>query len=39
MSISGINKVSSGKIIFNKKNITNLPPYKIVGLGISQVPL
>ncbi len=38
MTISGVNKTASGQIIFNDKNIENLPPHDIVNLGISQVP-
>ncbi len=38
MTISGVNKASTGQIIFNEKNIENLPPHDIVNLGISQVP-
>ena len=38
MTISGVNKTASGQIIFNEKNIENLPPHDIVNLGISQVP-
>ncbi|MCC7203384.1 MAG: ABC transporter ATP-binding protein [Nitrospirae bacterium] len=38
MSISGINRVLKGNITFNNQDISNLPPHKIVGLGISQVP-
>ena len=38
MTISGVNKASTGQIIFDDKNIENLPPHEIVNLGISQVP-
>lgn len=38
MTISGIHKNSRGKIEFEGKNITNSPPQKRVGAGISQVP-
>ena len=38
MTISGVNKAATGEIIFDKKNISNLPPHDIVNLGISQVP-
>ncbi len=38
MSISGINKILRGSISFNDKDISNLPPHKIVELGISHVP-
>ena len=38
MTISGVNKAANGEIIFDSKNISNLPPHHIVNLGISQVP-
>ncbi len=38
MTISGVNKAANGEIIFDSKNISNLPPHDIVNLGISQVP-
>ena len=38
MTISGLNKAATGEIVFDKKNISNLPPHDIVNLGISQVP-
>ena len=38
MTVSGVNKASSGEIVFDSKNIANLPPHDIVNLGISQVP-
>ncbi len=38
MSISGINKVINGSVSFNNQDISNLPPHKIVALGISHVP-
>ena len=38
MTISGIVHCDSGRISFNGENITNLPPHKIVDLGIIQVP-
>ncbi len=37
-SISGVVKVKSGSIKFNEKNINNIDPYKIAGLGIIQSP-
>jgi branched-chain amino acid transport system ATP-binding protein len=37
-SIVGLLKPSSGTILFRKKEITGLPPYKKVNLGISFVP-
>ena len=38
MTISGVNKASTGEILFESKSIANLPPHDIVNLGISQVP-
>lgn len=37
-TIVGLLKPSSGTILFRDKEITGLPPYKIVDLGISFVP-
>jgi branched-chain amino acid transport system ATP-binding protein len=37
-SIVGLLKPSSGSILFHKKEIIGLPPYKKVNLGISFVP-
>jgi len=37
-AISSILKPVSGKIIFDGKDITGMPPHKIVELGISQAP-
>jgi len=37
-TISGILKARQGKILLEDKDITNLPPYRIVEKGISQVP-
>ncbi len=37
-SISGLMKVSKGRIVYKDKNIGGMPPNRIVGLGISQVP-
>lgn len=37
-SISGLVKTFGGNIFFKNQNITNLPPYKIVNLGISLSP-
>lgn len=37
-AISGLNKVASGKIIFNGEEIQNLTTYKIVEKGIMQSP-
>lgn len=38
LSISGLEKPRSGKIIFDGNDITNMNPDKIVSLGISQAP-
>jgi len=38
MCISGVNKVRSGRIVFNGGEIQNLKPNVIVGLGLSQSP-
>ena len=37
-TISGLLKAAAGKIDFNGRDITNLPPHKIVARGISQAP-
>src|SRR5437773_6507998 len=37
-AVSGLLKARSGEILFQGRNIANLPPHKIVKLGISQVP-
>ena len=37
-AISGLVKPSSGEIIYDGKNIANLPAHEIVKLGLSQVP-
>jgi branched-chain amino acid transport system ATP-binding protein len=37
-TISGLRKVRAGAIRFEGKDITNLPPYERVKLGISQAP-
>ena len=37
-SISGLMKISKGRIVYKDKNIAGMPPNRIVGLGISQVP-
>ncbi len=37
-AISGMVKVHSGRIVFEGRDITNLPPYKIASLGIIHVP-
>ncbi len=38
MSICGINPVRSGEIYLDGRNITKISPYKIVEMGVSQVP-
>jgi branched-chain amino acid transport system ATP-binding protein len=38
LTISGVLKPSSGKIIFQENEIQGLPPHRIVKLGISQSP-
>jgi branched-chain amino acid transport system ATP-binding protein len=38
MTISGILKPRSGTIAFREERITGVPPYRIVRMGISQVP-
>ncbi len=37
-AISGVIRSSKGHIIFEEKDLTRLPPWEIVSLGISQVP-
>jgi branched-chain amino acid transport system ATP-binding protein len=37
-TISGLRKVREGKIVFDGKDITRLPPFERVKLGISQSP-
>lgn len=37
-TISGVIRSSKGHIIFEEKDLTQLPPWEIVSLGISQVP-
>jgi branched-chain amino acid transport system ATP-binding protein len=37
-AVSGLLKARSGEILYEGKNIANLPPHKIVKLGISHVP-
>jgi len=37
-TVSSIVKSASGKIFYNDKDITSFPPYKVVELGICQVP-
>ncbi len=38
MAISGLRQVTSGRILFEGKDIAGLPPHEIVRLGIVQVP-
>src|SRR5580692_9099552 len=37
-AISGLLRAQTGEVIYQGRNITNLPPHQIVKLGISQVP-
>ena len=37
-AISGLLKVRSGEILYEGRNVTNLPPHQIVKLGLSHVP-
>ena len=37
-SISGVTAASSGELLFRKEDIRQLPPDRVVQLGISQVP-
>ena len=37
-SISGLIKINEGRILYKEQDIAVLPAYRIVGLGISQVP-
>lgn len=37
-TISGLNKVAEGSVRFQGEEIGNMPPHKIVALGISQSP-
>ncbi len=37
-SVSGLIKINKGRILYKEQNIAGLPAYRIVGLGISQVP-
>jgi branched-chain amino acid transport system ATP-binding protein len=37
-TVSSVIKASDGKIFYDNKDITNIPPYKVVEMGISQVP-
>ncbi|MGD2253779.1 MAG: ABC transporter ATP-binding protein [Anaerolineales bacterium] len=37
-TISGVVRASGGRIMFGERDLTHLPPHKIVKMGISQVP-
>ena len=37
-AVSGVLKTAGGEILFEGRNIRNLPPHRVVKLGISQVP-
>jgi branched-chain amino acid transport system ATP-binding protein len=37
-AISGLRRVRKGKILFEGQEITNRPPHRIVGHGLTQVP-
>ncbi len=37
-AISGLIKARGGRVLYEGRNITNLPPHQIVKLGISHVP-
>jgi branched-chain amino acid transport system ATP-binding protein len=37
-SLSGLRKIRAGRIVFDGKDITDIPPYERVKLGISQSP-
>jgi len=37
-AVSGLQRLNSGEIWFQGRRIDGLPPHKIVGLGIAQVP-
>src|SRR5712671_1132853 len=37
-AVSGLLKVQSGEILYEGRNIANLPPHQIVKLGLSHVP-
>src|SRR5258708_3173042 len=37
-TIAGLLKARSGEILYEGRNVANLPPHEIVKLGISQVP-
>ncbi|MGZ4474685.1 MAG: ABC transporter ATP-binding protein [Nocardioides sp.] len=37
-TLSGLRKVREGRVVFQGKDITNLPPYERVKMGLSQSP-
>ena len=37
-AVSGLLKVRAGKILLEGHNITNIPPHRVVALGVTQVP-
>ena len=37
-AISGLLKVRSGEVLYQGRNITNVPPHQLVQLGIAHVP-
>jgi branched-chain amino acid transport system ATP-binding protein len=37
-ALSGLIPASSGKVVFNGKDITHMRPHRIVSLGLSQIP-
>jgi branched-chain amino acid transport system ATP-binding protein len=37
-AISGLQRARSGKIVYAGKDITSVPPYEVVTLGLSQAP-
>ena len=37
-TVSGLLRAQSGEVLYEGRNITNLPPHQIVKLGVSQVP-
>lgn len=37
-ALAGVRKVNKGQIIFNNKDITNLPPWKLIKFNIARIP-
>jgi branched-chain amino acid transport system ATP-binding protein len=37
-AVSGLMKVRAGKVLLEGTEVTNYPPHKVVGLGVTQVP-